>query len=128
MPTMTEKIIDDTTAYFKSLVEQNMAVPVAGMNALVFTIKQSSASTWMELESELRQSINTLKISSSSDDLGGRTNISLGSGCELFMKYVARAFNMEFLDFNECKEELLRRGAALAGVCFFSCIYNAIIN
>jgi hypothetical protein len=28
-------------------------------------------------------------------DLGGRTSISLGSGCDLFMKYVNRAF-LEF--------------------------------
>ena len=49
----------------------------------------------MQLEFELRQAIETLKSCNSHEDLGGRTNISLGSGCDLFMKYVTRAFNLE---------------------------------
>lgn len=50
----------------------------------------------MHLERELRLAIDGLK-SCSEDDLGGRSHISLGSGCELFMKYVTRAFNLEFM-------------------------------
>jgi len=46
----------------------------------------------MQLEQELRSSIAVLK---KCNDLGGRTNISLGSGCDLFMKYVTRAFSLE---------------------------------
>ncbi len=63
----------------------------------------------MQLEQELRASITFLKNNTSAD-LGGRTNISLGSGCELFMKYVTRAFALESGDFAGCKQELLRRG------------------
>lgn len=48
----------------------------------------------MQLEEELRVAINVLKHCSGRD-LGGRTKISLGSGCDLFMKYVTRAF-LEF--------------------------------
>ena len=50
----------------------------------------------MELEHELSKAINSLK-SCDLEDLGGRTNISLGSGCDLFMKYVTRAFKMEYM-------------------------------
>jgi hypothetical protein len=50
----------------------------------------------MELEHELSKAINNLK-NCGLEDLGGRTNISLGSGCDLFMKYVTRAFNLEFM-------------------------------
>eukprot|EP00428_Durinskia_dybowskii_P066310 CAMPEP_0170383446 /NCGR_PEP_ID=MMETSP0117_2-20130122/15479_1 /TAXON_ID=400756 /ORGANISM="Durinskia baltica, Strain CSIRO CS-38" /LENGTH=336 /DNA_ID=CAMNT_0010639149 /DNA_START=144 /DNA_END=1154 /DNA_ORIENTATION=- len=90
-----------------------MAVPVAAMNALVLKLKDSKANTWMHLEKELRLAIDGLKTCSE-DDLGGRSHISLGSGCELFMKYVTRAFNLEFMDFASCKEELLRRGERFA--------------
>jgi hypothetical protein len=48
----------------------------------------------MQLEHELRETILTLKRLRPSD-LGGRTMLSLGSGCDLFMKYVSRAF-LEF--------------------------------
>lgn len=92
---------DEIITVFKKLVCKNdMAVPVAAMNSLVRQMKDSRANTWMELESELRITIKHLKSSTSSfcghdQDLLGRTNISLGSGCDLFMKYVSRTFNME---------------------------------
>jgi hypothetical protein len=59
-------------------------------------LQESKASTWMQLEQELRQAIEGLK-SCSEDDLGGRSQISLGSGCDLFMKYLHRAFSLEFM-------------------------------
>ncbi len=59
-------------------------------------------------------------------DLGGRTAISIGSGCDIYMKYVSRAFNMEaqvmapcnhvlktellLQDFSSCKADVLSRG------------------
>jgi translation initiation factor eIF-2B subunit alpha len=105
----------DILRTFKALVSDNMAVPVAAMWALNMTIKDSKAFTWMELESELRLTIDILKKNCSCDDLGGRTNISLGSGCDLFMKNVTRAFSLEFIKFESCREELLRRGENLFG-------------
>lgn len=69
----------------------------------------------MELELELRHAIALLK-SAQDEDLGGRTNISLTSGCDLFMKYVTRAFSMENVDFSACKREVMRRGQRFANM------------
>jgi translation initiation factor eIF-2B subunit alpha len=69
----------------------------------------------MQLEQELRASIALLK-SSHRHDLCGRTHISLGSGCDLFMKFVTRAFSLESSDFAGCKRELLRRGEKFANM------------
>tara|TARA_B110000090_G_C12993903_1_gene297735 strand:- start:18 stop:473 length:456 start_codon:yes stop_codon:yes gene_type:complete len=107
---------------FTSLVLTNdVAVPVAAMHALVLSIERSDACTWMELEDELRSAIASLKRCRH-EDLGGRTNLSLGSGCELFMKYVTRAFNLGSVDFDfaDCKKELLRRGEKFAGMSLSS--------
>ena len=61
------------------------------MKVLVTVIKESKSATWMQLESELRAAISALR-NCPEEYLGGRTNISLGSACELFMKNVTRAF------------------------------------
>lgn len=73
------------------MVANNMAIPVSAMKALITAIRRSSATTWMQLEEELTAAIDALKACGS-EDLQGRTNISLHSGCELFMRYVTRAF------------------------------------
>jgi translation initiation factor 2B subunit (eIF-2B alpha/beta/delta family) len=49
------------TKIFKDLVEKNIAVPVAAMNTLTSVIRESDATTWMELEQELRSAIESLK-------------------------------------------------------------------
>ena len=85
------RIEDDIMEEFKSLIKSEVAVPVCAMKALVTVIKRSTGTTWMQLEHELRSAILALK-ECKVEDLGGRTNISLGSGCELFMKYVTRSF------------------------------------
>lgn len=100
---------------FKSFISDETAVPVAAMNSLIVMINKSNATTWMQLEHELRGAIILLK-QCSREDLGGRTNISLGTGCELFMKYVSKAFNDEIMEFNVCKDELLKRGERFAGM------------
>ncbi len=105
----------DAVKLFGDFLAANVAVPVAAMNTLVAAIKTSNATTWMQLEQELRATIADLKTCTQ-EDLGGRTNISLGSGCDLFMKYVTRAFNMEIKEFKTCKDELLRRGAQFADI------------
>lgn len=61
-----------------------------------FIFQDSKANTWMHLEKDLRSAINSLKTCSE-DDLGGRSHISLHSGCELFMKYLTRAFSLQFM-------------------------------
>jgi translation initiation factor eIF-2B subunit alpha len=113
---------------FTSLVLTNdVAVPVAAMNALVVALKHSEATTWMELEDELRSAIAALKRCRH-EDLGGRTNLSLGSGCDLFMKYVTRAFKLESMEFDECKAELLRRGEKFADMSMHARSYIADIG
>ena len=63
-------------------------------------IKSSNSNTWMELEIELKHSIEeliTVVNNSSSNkiiDLKGKSSVSLRSGCELFMKYVTNVFSM----------------------------------
>lgn len=69
----------------------------------------------MNLELELRQAIEYLKHCDL-ESLGGRTSLSLTSGCELFMKYVTRTFNIDAMEFSECKKELLKRGERFAGM------------
>ena len=76
---------------FRQLVREDVAVPVCCMKVLLSVIKSSKSSTWMQLERELREVIHVLKNCDSAD-LKGRTKISLGSGCDMFMKYVTRAF------------------------------------
>jgi translation initiation factor eIF-2B subunit alpha len=36
------------------------------------------------------------------------------------MKYVTRAFNMEYMEFTKCKEEILKRGEKIAGISLSS--------
>jgi translation initiation factor eIF-2B subunit alpha len=87
-------LTDEIMFEFRDLIKKNVSIPVCAMKVLVTVIKKSESTTWMQLERELRDAIKVLKMCSSSD-LGGRTKISLGSGCDLFMKYVTRAF-LEF--------------------------------
>ena len=86
---------DNVLVLFKHLITvEDMAVPVAAMNSLVRQLQQSGASTWMQLEQELDRTIQQLQ-SFSNEDLGGCARIVMTSGCDLFMKYVTRAFNLE---------------------------------
>eukprot|EP01041_Mallomonas_annulata_P010935 gene10935-22829_t len=112
------KIDDEVMEEFRALIKGDVAVPVCAMKALVTVIKRSRAATWMQLELELRGAISSLK-NCPIEYLGGRTNISLGSGCDLFMKYVTRAF-LEYTDFRACREELLGRGEKFTGMSMSS--------
>ncbi len=80
---------------FKELVKRDVAVPVCAMKTLLTVIKKSQGTTWMQLEQEMRAAIILLK-QCSANDLLGRTKISLGSGCDLFMKYVTKNFLEEY--------------------------------
>ena len=105
----------DVLAEFTDLVcKQNVAVPVAAMHALTMTIADSSAQTWMELKLELDTTILRLDRCGH-DNLGGRTNLSLKSGCELFLQHVTRALTDESANFATCRQELARRGKYFAG-------------
>ena len=111
------KVVD---AFTTMVLTHDVAVPVAAMHALVLCINDSDASTWMELEGELRNAIVALKRCKH-EDLGGRTSLSLGSGCELFMLHVTRAFNLQqSVDFSHCKRELITRGEKFTGMSLTS--------
>jgi len=111
MPTIPR----DVLAEFTDLVcKQNVAVPVAAMNALVMTIADSNAQTWMELKMELDTTIARLQRCGH-HNLGGRTNLSLKSGCDLFLQHVTRAFDVESMNFATCRTELARRGKYFTG-------------
>jgi len=114
MTTTTNSSSPDYVVEFQELLGRDVAVPVCCMKALISVIRESRSVTWMQLERELREAIRILS-NISSTELRGRTKISLGSGCDLFMKYVTRAF-LEYLDFDTCKLELIRRGENFAGM------------
>jgi len=75
------------------------------MKSLTGVIKRSNATTWMNLNEELRNAIEILKnpeYFGNSDALRGRTSISLISGCELFMKYVTSSFMGQGVSSMQC--------------------------
>lgn len=101
---------------FQSLIKEDVAVPVAAMYALVKLISCSTQiTTWMQLSDALKKAINTLKSATTLDVLGGRTAISLASGCELFMEIVKKA-SVDDTEFSKCKEDIVRRGEAFANM------------
>ena len=85
---------NEVMSTFRRSIQDDVAIPVAAMNTLVNVIVKSKATTWMGLEEDLRAAIAVLR-SCSLQDLGGRSNISVGPGCDIFMKYVSRAFSLE---------------------------------
>lgn len=111
---MSQSSSEELLIEFKSLVQQDVSIPVCAMKSLVSVIKNSQSTTWMQLEAELRSAIAILKKCNASD-LCGRTKVSLTSGCDLFMKHVSRSF-LEYSDFNVCKKELISRGENFAGI------------
>jgi translation initiation factor eIF-2B subunit alpha len=115
-------VFNEVVDAFTTLVlSHDVAVPVAAMHALVLSIERSDANTWMELEDELRNAIASLKRCRH-ENLGGRTSLSLGSGCDLFMKHVTRAFNQDsgIGEFSQCKEILIQRGEKFANLSLSS--------
>lgn len=99
-------------------LQEDIAVPVGCMRVLVSCMRKSTANTFQELELHLRGAVRQLKACPPIL-LSGRTHLSLSSGCDLFMKYVTRAF-LEYEDFAACKQELLRRGEKFAGMSMSS--------
>jgi translation initiation factor eIF-2B subunit alpha len=109
--------------------KQTVAIPVAAIQALLDVIRRSEANTMMGLQMELQEASNIMMthamrsdsaISASQENsgtslLGGRSIIPLASGCELFLKYVTRAF-LELPDFKECRAQVLERGERFASI------------
>uniref|UniRef100_A0A7S3JRX8 Translation initiation factor eIF2B subunit alpha n=1 Tax=Aureoumbra lagunensis TaxID=44058 RepID=A0A7S3JRX8_9STRA len=95
--------------------EEEHAVPVAAIQVLLGVIERSSALTMHGLDEELRlaRAYMIAYSEGAPTELGGRTSISVVSGCDLFLRHVTRTY-LEFADFEECKKEILRRGQSFA--------------
>ena len=97
---------------------RTVAIPVAAIQALLDVIRRSNANTMMGLQMELYDASNIMMTHASTTNkslLGGRSTIALASGCELFLKYVTRAF-LELPDFAECRAQVLERGERFASI------------
>jgi translation initiation factor eIF-2B subunit alpha len=90
-----------------------VAMPVAAMNALLGVVQRTQANTMMGLQNELKAAAQEMLDYNAVR--GNRSNISLASGCELFLRYSTRTF-LELADFQECRQELLQRGQRFAGI------------
>jgi translation initiation factor 2B subunit (eIF-2B alpha/beta/delta family) len=99
---------------FRSLVHSDMAIAVAAMNVLVSVIKESRASTLMELERELKAIIKSLMaaVPSICPDSSFAMN-SVKYGCDPFLKYVTNSF---IEDLSAAKAELLSRAETYANM------------
>lgn len=96
--------LDDKTA---------VAMPIAAMNALLGVVQRTSANTMMGLQDELKEASDQILEWNSTE--GSRSNISLASGCDLFLRYSTRTF-LELPDFDACREAILERGQRFAGI------------
>jgi len=80
---------------------------VAAIKTLIDVIKNSTATTMMELEIELKCASDYLRKFS-------KSSISLMSGCELYLRTVTRSVQTsQYKDFNDCKINLLGVGETL---------------
>uniref|UniRef100_A0A2P2J956 Translation initiation factor eIF2B subunit alpha n=1 Tax=Rhizophora mucronata TaxID=61149 RepID=A0A2P2J956_RHIMU len=83
-------------------MQPDLAEAVAAIRALAAVIRNSQATTMMELEIELKKASDSLKS-------WDTTSISLTAGCDLFMRYVTRTSALEYEDFNSAKSRLIER-------------------
>lgn len=89
--------------------DEDMAVAVAAIKALTYAIGNSTASTMMELEKELKAAADSLQKCN-------RSSISLAAGCELFMRYVTRTGALEHSDLSQSRQRLIERGKTFSAV------------
>ena len=106
---------DVEACFQRSLADGTRAAPVAAIEALLGVIERSGAQTMHGLQDELSDGRKALVAFCEQRPacLGGRTELGVSSGCELFLRHVTRTF-LEFGDFSECRDEILRRGRAFA--------------
>ena len=106
---------DVEACFQRSLADGTRAAPVAAIEALLGVIERSGAQTMHGLQDELCEGRKALVefCEQRPACLGGRTELGVSSGCELFLRHVTRTF-LEFGDFSECRDEILRRGRAFA--------------
>lgn len=90
-----------------------IAMPVAGIQALLGVVQRSQSETMMGLQDELRVA-SELMLEYASKHVT-RSHIALASGCELFLKYITRTF-LESRDFETCRMNVLERGGRFADI------------
>ena len=90
-----------------------VAMPVAAMNALLGVVERTNSHTMMGLQDELKEAAHIMLEWNAKE--GNRSNISLKSGCDLFLKYSPRTF-LELDDFDACRAAILERGQRFAGI------------
>lgn len=88
-------------------------MPVAAMNALLGVVQRTTSHTMMGLQDELKEAAKVMLAWNAKE--GNRSNISLKSGCDLFLKYSTRTF-LELDDFDACRTAILERGQRFAGI------------
>ena len=96
-----------------------VALPVAAFKSLLDVIQRTQSNTMMGLQKELK--LASEEMMDFANDvhngilLGGRSHISLASGCELFLKYITRCF-LESPDFDTCIQAVLERGQRFSDI------------
>jgi translation initiation factor eIF-2B subunit alpha len=85
----------------------DMAVAVAAIHALTTVIRNSTATTMMGLEKDLKEAASRLQRCNP-------TAISLKAGCELFLRYTTRSSALEMSNFDVAKRRLIERGRQFA--------------
>lgn len=91
-----------------------LAMPVAAIKALLGVVQRSTAHTMMGLQDELKSAAQQM-MEYADQSVKNRSHIALASGCELFLKYVTRAF-LESPSFEDCRQLVLERGERFAGI------------
>jgi len=91
-----------------------LAMPVAAIKALLGVVQRSTAHTMMGMQDELKMASQEM-MDYADLNVKNRSHIALASGCELFLKYVTRAF-LESPSFEECRQLVLERGERFAGI------------
>jgi translation initiation factor eIF-2B subunit alpha len=111
------RILSDLSKYLSHGIglEDNSAVamPVAAMNALLGVVERTTSHTMMGLQNELKEASRIMLEWNTKD--GSRSNISLQSGCDLFLRYSTRTF-LELDDFDACRTAILERGQRFTGI------------
>lgn len=85
----------------------DMAVAVAAIHALTTVIRNSTSTTMMGLEREIKEGASALQRYNP-------TAISLRTGCELFLRYTTRTSALESDSFEVAKKKLIERGRRFA--------------
>lgn len=101
----TGSVLDDKAA---------LAMPVAAIKALLGVVQRSTAHTMMGLQDELKEASQAM-MDYADEHVKNRSHIALASGCELFQKYITRAF-LESPSFEDCRQLVIERGERFAGI------------